>query len=254
MRNILILSAMFVTIIANSQNQRDAVKMNEGIFPISVYAGYSNDLWIEGRLTPGYDYNREEDYSFLIGAEYVFAKTGKFQFTAGAYYKKSSTTGNLFVPSETLGNGESFSFNFKKDYGLLQVPLKVGFIQKLTPKLFVNLNGGVTYANLLSDNRDIENDLTLNGERVIGFRSSDVQQVSRIQFEMGARFVYKAESTGLYGVEFMYHIGSIIAGDSILNENNPNEQEYISNFAWLGKYTSVNLHWSPPQRWFQKKK
>lgn len=242
MRNIILVSAMFVFLCATGQNQKDAIKMNDGILPVSIYAGYSNDLWGQGRLSPGYDYHRTEDYSFIVGSEYIFAKTGKFQFVIGAYYKKSSTTGNLFVPSETLGPGQEFRLSFKKEYDFLHIPLKVGFVQKLTPKWFVNLNGGVTYANLFSENMNLENSLSRGGEPVISYRSLDVQQIRGIQFEMGARLIYKSESSGLFGVEFMYHIGDLVASDSILNENIPNEEDHFTSSFWNGKYTSVNLH------------
>jgi hypothetical protein len=253
MKAILTLIVLFVLTDMDGQNQQDALKMNDGISPISLYAGYSNDIWNQGRLTPGYEYNREEDYSFIIGTEYIFAKTGKFQFTLGAYYKKSKTTGDLFVPGSSLGVEEDFSLSINKEYGLLQVPLKVAFIQRITPNLYVNLNGGVSYADLFHDNMLIEGSLIVEDEQVINFRSADAQNVARIQFEMGARFLYKSQNSGLYGLEFMYHIGTIIAEDTILSENIPNEQEYVSIFRWDGKYTSVNFHWSPPKSWFQKK-
>lgn len=253
MKAILTLIVLFVLNDMNGQNQQDALKMNDGILPLSLYAGYSDDIWTQGRLTPGYEYNREEDYSFIIGSEYIFAKTGKFQFTIGAYYKKSSTSGNLFVPGSSVGIDEDFSLRLEKEYGLLQVPLKVAFIQKVSPKLFLNLNGGISYADLFHDNLFLDRSLSVEDEQILRFTSADAQNVARIQFEMGARFLYKSQNSGLYGLEFMYHIGQIITEDTILSENIPNEQEYFSSFRWDGKYTSVNFHWSPPKRWFQKK-
>jgi hypothetical protein len=253
MKAISTLIVLFVLNNMNGQNQLDALKMNEGILPLSLYAGYSNDIWTQGRLTPGYEYSRVEDYSFIIGTEYIFAKTGKFQFTLGAYYKKSKTTGDLFIPGSSLGVEDDFNFSVNKEYGLLQVPLKVAFIQKVSPKLYLNLNGGVSYAKLFHDNTFIDNTLTFDDLPIIRFRSADIQVVSKIQFEMAVRFLYKSQNSGLYGLEFMYHIGNIIAQDTILSENIPNEQEYFSSFRWDGKYTSINFHWSPPKRWFQKK-
>lgn len=256
MKNIVLVAFFLILCLTNAQNQRDAVKMNDGILPVSLYVGYSNDHWSAGRLTPGYEYNREEEYSYLVGLDYIFAKTGKFQFTVGAYYKKSLTKGELIVPGSNIETMSDFNFNFEKDYGLLQIPLRVHFVQKLSPKIFASINGGISYAKLYQSNSLINNELLVDGERVLGFTSFDSNDVIRIQYELGFTTNYKSPNSGLFGLGFIYHFESdstVVTGDTIFSENIPNEQEYISNFKWKGGFTAINFHWSPPKSWFQKK-
>ncbi len=236
---------------------KDSENIFENFGRLGIKIGVQDLEWFN-QINPNFGYRYDSDPAPIIGLDYNFYQTGRFNFRAGVFARRFNTVVEYNVLGSEIGTTFVSEFKFVGDAEYsFHVPITFEYNKFLARDFAISIFAGVEI--MYFDSRNLNtNEFSL----VSGIGSATIR---RNYFENQDKFY-----TGAFiGVGTYFRVGSVLLRADVKWYNRLPEDNIISEAAIIeglvnspdtgtvhsfqGNYWSLNLTLHP-KNWFKKKK
>ncbi|ARN78096.1 hypothetical protein BST97_08845 [Nonlabens spongiae] len=233
--------------------QKNSKLLFDDIIKLGLTAGYQNNFE-KNETTVGYEYEIDVTNHYLVGLDWMFARTGKFLFKTGVYYESFESNSYLRVPGSFINIPDDFIENDTRNLSFYTLELGTEYLYKINETNFLSFG-------LSIDMRWLNKDDKFARGRVLSSPSSENelllinQSTSEgfIDFPISLNYYYKTNSSGL----FKLGVSGSVFNDRIYNDQIEYFDQTNNNFrsslhGLRRKHIQFSLSWFPPKKWFSK--
>lgn len=254
-KNLLFILCLTTVSLCSSQNERkDAERLFDNIFPVGITIGYQWNEFVNTNTT-GYDYGRNDDNSYLIGLDYNFAQTGRFNFSGGVFYKELNSSAQLLIPITDNGGTSGSIFSYDRDISMFSFHLKSEFVKEIIANNFLSVSlsfqGNLINNDALADTR-LGYSTTPDSMDAVAFINFSSARKFEMMIPISLAYYYKSSNIGLFKIDLSHSFrNTYIFGDDVTNVNLDEGMGTFSFHQWRGGYTALSFSWFP--KWSRNK-